>query len=204
MSERSSVSRRVWRGALVALVAVTLGTTTAGATDTGASRPQQEAPAATSRPITSGTDRSAEAEAAPGDVAALAASNLSYNTIEPCRLFDTRQTGDGTIGDGRPVFGYDLGVQGACGLPADGSVKAVMVNAVANTTRGTGYARAVDYPLDPFSGPAVLHFNNGMVSSNAVPLSVCDTSTQTCTYDLTFIVEGGPTHIVFYLIGYFA
>jgi hypothetical protein len=206
MSERSSVSRRVWRGALVALVAVALGTaTTAGASDTGTSRNQQEGPAATAEPITPGSGPAGEAEpAAPGDVAALAASNLSYNTVDACRLFDTRQTGDGTVGAGRPVIGYSLPVQGFCGIPADGSAKALMVNVIAVSTRGTGYVRSAEHPVFPNDGATVLNFNNALVSSNAIPLNLCDTATTTCDFDLGFIVNGGSGHFVFDVVGYFA
>jgi hypothetical protein len=212
MGMRFRVPRRVGRGALIALAVLALGaSTTAGASDTGtagraaAGRQGQQPGAATATPIRAGgaADRSASA-AAPGDVTTLAASNLSYSTVDPCRIFDSRTTGFGTIGAGRPVIGYDLIFRGACGLPADGSVKAVMVNVIAVNTRGTGYVRSTDYPFDPNSGPTVLNFNDNLVTSNAIPLTMCDTSTQACDADLGFIVNLGSGHIVFDLVGYFS
>jgi hypothetical protein len=206
MSTRSSVSRRAWRGALIALVAVALGTsTTAGASETGRSHTSQQDGAATAEPITPGSGPSEQATAAaPGDVTALAASNLSYSTVDPCRIFDTRTTGQGTVGAGRPVVGYSLIFQGLCGLPDDGSVKAVMVNVIAVNTQGTGYVRSADHPFDPNSGATVLNFNNGLVTSNAIPLTMCDTASDPCDYDLGFLVNAGSGHVVFDLVGYFS
>jgi hypothetical protein len=211
MGMRFRVPRRVGRGALIALAVVALGTaTTAGASDAGRSAPAGRATAdqqpggATATPIPSGGASRSASEAAPGDVTALAASGLTYSTVAPCRIFDTRQTGLGTIGAGRPYVGYDLIFQGGCGLPADGSVKAVMVNVIAVNTRGTGYVRAAEYPLDPNSGATVLNFNNNLVTSNAIPINMCDASTAACDADLGFLVNLGSGHFVFDLVGYFS
>jgi hypothetical protein len=211
MGMRFRVPRRVGRGALIALAVLALGTaTTAGASDTGRESPagrattDQQPGGAEATPIPSGGASRSASEAAPGDVTALAASGLTYSTVTPCRLFDTRQTGLGTIGAGRPYVGYDLIFQGGCGVPADGSVKAVMVNLIAVNTRGTGYVRAAEYPLDPNSGATVLNFNNNLVTSNAIPINMCDTATATCDADLGFLVNLGSGHFVFDLVGYFS
>ncbi|HEX8804726.1 MAG TPA: hypothetical protein VF743_11040 [Acidimicrobiales bacterium] len=208
MDMRSRVSRRVVRGTLVALAAITLGaSSTAGASDTDGTRhgaTGQQAGDPQASPITSASEGGPSAAAATGDVTALAATGLSYSTVDPCRIFDTRFTGDGTVGAGRPVIGYSLVFQGSCGLPADGSVKAVMVNVIAVNTSGTGYVRSAAEPFDPNSGATILNFNNGLVSSNAIPLQMCDVATDPCDVDLGFIVNGGSAHIVFDLIGYFS
>ena len=214
MGMRFRVPRRVGRGALIALAVLALGTaTTAGASDSrqsdqtgraGSAGASQQPGGATATPIPSGGASRSASEAAPGDVTALAASGLTYSTVTPCRIFDTRQTGLGTIGAGRPVIGYDLVFRGACGLPDDGSVKAVMVNVIAVNTRSTGYVRAAEYPLDPNSGATVLNFNNNLVTSNAIPINMCDTSTTTCDADLGFLVNLGSGHFVFDLVGYFS
>ncbi len=215
MGMRFRVPRRVGRGALVALAVIALGTaTTAGASDAGQAgsggragraAASQQPDGVTATPITPGSGPSRQAsEAGAGDVTALAATGLTYSTVDPCRIFDTRTTGDGTIGAGRPVIGYALLIRGACGLPSDGSVKAIMVNIIAVNTKGTGYVRATDYPFDPNSGPTVLNFNNGLVTSNGIPLNMCDTSSFTCDADIGFIVNLGSANIVFDLIGYFS
>jgi hypothetical protein len=211
MGMRFRVSRRVGRGALIALAVLALGTaTTAGASDTapsgttGRAAADQEPGGAEATPIPSGGASRSASEAAPGDVTALAASGLTYSTVTPCRLFDTRQTGLGTVGAGRPYVGYDLIFRGGCGIPADGSVKAVMVNLIAVNTRSTGYVRAAEYPLDPNSGATVLNFNNNLVTSNAIPINMCDTATSTCEADLGFVVNLGSGHFVFDLVGYFS
>jgi hypothetical protein len=204
---RTRVPRRMWRGALVALVAIALGaSSTAEASDAGrAAGSQQQDPAATARPITPGSARAEQSTAATaGDVSALAATGLTYSTVDPCRIFDTRWTGAGTVGAGRPYVGYDLRFQGVCGIPDDGSAKAVMVNVIAVITRGTGYVRATDYPFDPNSGATVLNFNDGLISSNGIPIPMCDSSTQVCDWDLGFTVNTGSSHIVFDVLGYFS
>jgi hypothetical protein len=201
----SGTARRMRRGALAALVVTALGLSlTAGANGVGTTRAEgEQAATAKAAPITAGSRTSDGApQAAPGDVVALAASNLSYNTVAACRIFDTRTTGDGTIGAGRPVAGYALVFQGDCGLPADGSAKAVMVNLIAVNTTGTGYVRAAEEPVFPNDGATVLNFNNRLVTSNAIPLNMCDI--DPCEFDLGFIVNGGSGHFVFDVIGYFA
>jgi hypothetical protein len=203
----SGTARRVRRGALAALVVTALGLSlTAGANGVGTTRAEgEQAATAKAAPITAGSRTSdGAAQAAPGDVAALAATDLTYNTVVPCRLFDTRTDGDGPVGVGKQFLGWDLNIQGACGLPDDNSVKAIMVNIIAVNTTGTGYVRAAEVPLHPDDGPTVLNFNNGLVSSNAIPLTMCDIAADLCEFDFGFLVHGGSSNIVFDLVGYFA
>lgn len=134
--------------------------------------------------------------------AAAAATNLTYSTVDACRTFDSRLVG-GPFGRGE---GYFLNMTTACGLPEDGSVKAVMANVIAVNTSGTGYVRAA--PYDPtFTAPAatVLNFNNNLVSSNAVPLTLCDRTVEVCDWDLDLWIPANATsNIVIDIVGYFS
>jgi hypothetical protein len=146
-----------------------------------------------------------KADAAEGSAsssaAALAASNLTYNTVDPCRTFDSRATG-GAFGYGA---GYWLNLLDPCGLPADGSVKAVMANVISVNAVGSGYVRAAAYPAMTNSSATVLNFNNQMISSNAVPLPVCDFSVDVCDWDTEiWIPSASQSNVVIDILGYFS
>lgn len=134
--------------------------------------------------------------------AAAVATNLSYSTVEPCRTFDSRSAG-GAFGFGE---GYFLRFTGACGVPADGSVKAVMASVISVNAAGSGYVRATAW--DPsFSSPGatILNFNNGLISSNAVALPICDVTVLTCDWDLDlWIPAAARSNIVIDVLGYFS
>lgn len=133
---------------------------------------------------------------------AVAATNLTYSTVDPCRTFDSRQV-DGPFGRGE---GYYLDLTGPCGLPTDGSVKAVMANVISVDAAGTGYVRAAAFdPSLPSAGATILNFNNRLVSSNAVPLQVCDVATTTCDWDVDLWIPAQATsNIVIDVLGYFS
>lgn len=173
-------------------------------------------PSASDRPTVAGApaqaSRSGEPQAITGPVAetgvatsadaavALAATNLTYNTVDPCRVFDSRNFG----GPIPPGAGYRIVIASLCGIPFDGTVKAVMVNAIAVNTTGTGYVRAAAYPIEENFQATILNFNNGLVSSNGIAVPICDSSVQACDFDLDFIVNTGSSHIVFDVMGYFS
>ncbi len=52
----------------------------------------------------------------------------------------------------------------------------------------------------------MLNFNDGLVASNALPLTLCDdrVGAFVCEWDVDFVVYGGSTHIVVDLLGYIA
>ncbi len=133
---------------------------------------------------------------------ALTASNLTYSTVDPCRTFDSRQTG-GPFGRGQ---GYFLDVTSPCGLPTDGSVKAVMVNVISVDAQGSGYVRATAYdPTFSSPGATVLNFNDRLISSNAIPLAVCDPAVTVCDWDVDMWIPANATsNIVLDLVGYFS
>ena len=135
-------------------------------------------------------------------MSAAAATNLSYSTVDPCRTFDSRQAG-GPFGRGE---GFFLNMLDPCGLPSDGSVKAVMANVISVDARGTGYVRAAAFdPAGPGPSATVLNFNNRLVSSNAIPLPVCDIATSTCEWDVDLWIPSASTsNIVIDIVGYFS
>jgi len=144
----------------------------------------------------------AQTEAAAAAPLAVAATNLTYSTVEPCRTFDSRTAG-GPFGRGD---GYVLNMTGPCGLPDDGSVKAVMANVISVDATGTGYVRASAHdPTMSSAGATVLNFNNRLVSSNAVPLTMCDTATTACAWDVDLWIPANATsNIVIDIVGYFS
>lgn len=144
-----------------------------------------------------------DASAAEASLAAAAlATNLTYSTVEPCRHFDSRDVG-GPFGFGD---GFFLRFGGFCGVPADGSVKAVMANVISVNASGTGYVRATAWdPTFSSPGATILNFNNGLVSSNAVPLPVCDVTVLTCDWDVDlWIPAAARSNIVIDVLGYFS
>jgi hypothetical protein len=114
-------------------------------------------------------DASGELPNEPGDsVAALAATNMTYTAVDPCRAFDSRQFGP-PFGGGA---GYVIFLTDVCGVPF-GPAKAVMANVIVVNATGTGYVRAFAWETGT-SEATVVNFNNKLVSSNAIPLPVCD------------------------------
>jgi hypothetical protein len=203
---RTRSRRTRWGAAVLAALALGVGVTVALPASAGPAG-QDAAPAAdgpSSEKHSALTTRStADASAADTTVAAAAlATNLSYSTVEPCRAFDSRQAG-GPFGFGD---GFFLAFGGSCGLPGDGSIRAVMANVISVNATGTGYVRATAWdPTFSSPGATILNFNNGLVSSNAVPLPVCDPTVITCDWDVDLWIPAAATsNIVIDVIGYFS
>jgi hypothetical protein len=189
--------------ALAGVIALVLGPTAAADPSAG-DRPVSVAQATdrpASAPITAPSGTASAGDSVAADAVAVAATNLTYNTVDACRAFDSRQFSSSPI---PPNFGFDIGITGGCGVPADGTVQAIMVNMISVGARGTGYVRAAPYPFETNSNATVLNFNGGLVSSNGIPLSICDASVEFCEWDFDFFVFGSSTHIVIDVIGYFA
>ena len=201
-------SRRVrWGATTLGALVLGLAVSTAlpaGAGTSGAERaaePDRDGPTAEAQGPRDAGGQAEAAEAAPLAAAALA-TNLTYSTTEPCRTFDSRQAG-GPFGHGA---GFSLDLLTPCGLPADGSVKAVMANVIAVDAVGTGYVRAAAWePTATAPGATILNFNNRLVSSNAVPLTICDQAVMTCDWDLDlWIPAQARSNIVIDIVGYFS
>lgn len=206
MGMRLRTRRARWGTAALATLALGVGVTVALPAAAGPAG-QDAAPAADGPsseahgPLT--TRSAADATAAEAPLAAAAvATNLSYSTVEPCRAFDSRTAG-GPFGFGD---GFFLRFTGFCGVPADGTVRAVMANVISVNASGTGYVRATAWdPTFASPGATILNFNNRLVSSNAVPLSVCDPTVITCDWDVDLWIPAAATsNIVIDVIGYFS
>ena len=205
MSLRSRRAR--WGAAALAALALGVGVTVTLPASAGPAG-QDAAPAADGPSYQAHgaqtTRSAADAGAADATVAAAAmATNLSYTTVEPCRAFDSRQAG-GPFGFGD---GFFLAFAGFCGLPDDGSVKAVMANVISVDASGTGYVRATAWdPAITSPGATILNFNNRLVSSNAVPLPMCDVAVMpACDWDVDlWIPAAARSNIVIDVIGYFS
>ena len=140
---------------------------------------------------------------APEGVAPDRAGNLTYYTVEPCRLIDTRPS----QGGGGPLPGgwyWDFLASGFCGVPYP-EAKAVMVNIDAVDSWGTGNIRAFAYPT-PLPFAAILTFGAvpqlGQGISNAAIIPICDANVDICYYDMT-IWTSRTTDFVVDVMGYF-
>jgi hypothetical protein len=205
---RPNLPRRAAHGALVALLAVVLGAsstaeahrTATDATSGTAATARQFEPedGARWRPL---THRPTEASGEP--LATAAATNLSYNTVNPCRAFDSR-TSAGRVGQGETYIGYSLQLRGGCGIPDTAAVKAVAANIIVVDTKGSGYVREAAYPIEVNGQATVLNFNNTLLASNESPLPICEPAVATCTWDVDFYINAGSANIVFDVFGYYS
>ena len=128
---------------------------------------------------------------------------LSYASVPPCRIIDTRisQGGSGPIQGGTQ---RNFSVAGLCDVPS-GQAKAVMINISAVNTIGMGNLRAFAYP-QPVPFAALLNY--GIIPglnaiSNAAIIPICDTDVYSCPLDLSIWVST-TTDVVVDVMGYFA
>ena len=185
-----------------ALILVFAASAAAGTSDTAArgSLPAQERGEHADPRKLDNASRQLANEPAAG-ITALAATNMTYTAVEPCRAFDSRLEGP-PFGGGA---GYVVFLTDVCGVPF-GPAKAVMANVIAVNTTGTGYVRAFAFDTGT-SEATVLNFNNKLVSSNAIPLPVCDTDVAPCLDGDTVIYIPPATakaQIVIDVVGFFS
>jgi subtilisin len=133
------------------------------------------------------------------------AGPFKHFTVTPCRLVDTRLAG-GTI----PANGFRsflatgaLGGQGGaanCNIPG-GLAKAVYINVVAVVPAGPGHLTVHPYPLSvPLA--STLNFSALQTIANGVMVSICDTSTNSCTADFTVTMGPAAADLVIDITGY--
>jgi hypothetical protein len=128
------------------------------------------------------------------------ASNLTYYTVNPCRLADSRPS-QGGVGPIWAGWYYHIYAAGTCGVPFP-AAKAVMVNITAVDSWGTGHLRAyayntprpfaatLSYGADPFLGQGI---------ANAAIIPICEFF---CDWDM-IIYTSNTTDIVVDVMGYF-
>lgn len=139
-------------------------------------------------------------------------ADLVYTPLSPCRIVDTRLAGGFMVGGTQRSFfvkgtnGFDTqgGTVGGCGVPA--TATAALLNFVAVSPDGIGNLKGAAYPNPiPVTGSIVNYqaLNPVLNIANAVAFPVCDPSVHTCTFDMTLFTNGGGTHVVVDVLGYF-
>lgn len=136
-------------------------------------------------------------------------NDLVYNPVPPCRVIDTRVVGGrlnnstrNFIVSGGPYTGQG-GSPGSCGIPFP-QATAVVVNFVAVDSLGAGDLRVFPFGTPPPNASVLNYasttFNGGLNIANGIPVQLC----FFCGFDITVLAEGGATHVVADVLGYFA
>jgi hypothetical protein len=133
----------------------------------------------------------------------LADGPFQYNTLAPCRVFDTRNASGPTSGnplqDGAT---QTFEVQGICGIPV--GAKAVTVNITAVSPTGQGHFRLFPSGL---SLPTVstLNFPAGSFAlANGAIVPLADQAVEPEDLSVfTRVVASGTVHLVLDVTGYF-
>jgi hypothetical protein len=126
-----------------------------------------------------------------------------FYAITPCRVFDSRTDGDGTVP--LPKGAHTLRVQGVCGVPA--GAKAVALNVTVVSPTGAGYISL--WPVGA-SEPTVstLNFlaNESALANGAIaPLGPDNAGADDLNYRYAIPSQANGTgHIIFDVTGYFA
>ncbi|HEX5760381.1 MAG TPA: hypothetical protein VF121_14425 [Thermoanaerobaculia bacterium] len=132
---------------------------------------------------------------APEPVAA--AGPFQFHAITPCRLWDTRQAGQGPALTSNVARTFD--VQGVCGVPV--GAKAAALNATITQPSGAGHL--ILFPAIGFvPGVSTLNFVPGepaLANGAIVPLSAApkDLGAQ------AFVTGNGTVHLILDVTGYF-
>lgn len=157
-----------------------------------------------------------------GTEAVLGPAATEFQTIEPCRLVDTRKDGDpsqvgrmsageviafdtaGYVGD---LWFLDQGGVG-CDIPLDGSAVAVELTFTAVEPSGRGYIRAWPAALGPdAAGATVLNYTSGFNPTNSVSVATFYAVFPTTAGEIgvrNVSGVGSTTHLVIDATGYFS
>ena len=122
-------------------------------------------------------------------------SGISYYTLAPCRVLDTRTAG-GPLTSGTP---RNFIITGVCGVPAD--AKVVAVNLTSVTPPATGL---VNLYQGNSAAPAtsVINFSLGKTRANNAIVQIATDGSGTLSATATF-PGGGTLDIVVDVVGYF-
>jgi hypothetical protein len=134
-------------------------------------------------------------------------SDLVYTPVTPCRIFDTRIAG-GPMASGSirsfKVTGDTTSQGGSnCGIPF-GYATAAVVNFVAVNPSAPGDLRATPFGT-PMPLASILNWApvTGLNLANGLVITLCDSSTATCTSDITLQADSSSVQIVADVLGYF-
>jgi hypothetical protein len=134
-------------------------------------------------------------------------SDLVYNEVAPCRIFDTR-LGDATHGflpaNTPRAYAHNqlLAAQGGnaagCGIPTDPA--AIAITLTVTQPAGPGNIRAWRY-LDPVPNASVVNYTNiaGLNLANTTIIPTC----QVCGFDFNVQADVSGTHLIGDVVGYF-
>jgi len=137
-----------------------------------------------------------------GPLSALADGPLSFFTVTPCRLADTRNP-PGANGGPALSAGTNraFSVTGLCGIPSAARAVTLTVTVV----QPTGQGRLTLFPTDEAT-PATSTINfsgNDFATATGVVMPISDISGAVSVF--TFLAAGGGTvHLVLDVTGYFA
>ncbi len=129
--------------------------------------------------------------------------DLTYHTVTPCVLVDTRNTGGAfTPGETRTY-----NVAGSCGVPAwsnniaQAQAVALTITAIAPT--GSGNMKA--YAADVSSTLSVLNFTTGVNVANTTPVALAQTSgVGDIKINVTLNTAGTTVHVLMTVVGYYS
>ncbi len=156
---------------------------------------------------------------APADAQVLGTS-LTYNTVQPCRIFDSRPSSGGTgpigrgqvrtlnvVGSASADFTRQGGHPGGCSIPGflDGrpQAQAVVVNFIAVAPDAPGDLRA--WPSDQAPPDAsVLNYSNGVPNLNIANSIVIPLRRDRQGDDISVAADSAGTHLIADVVGYFS
>ena len=139
-------------------------------------------------------------------------ADLVYTPMNPCRIADTRVAGGflfgSTLRSFHVVGSASLADQGGnasgCGVPVGAT--AAELNLVAVTPDALGNLRGAAFPGPVPVNGAVINYqalNPNLNIANAVIMPLCDPTPQPCDFDIMLFANGGGTHVVIDVVGYF-
>jgi hypothetical protein len=125
--------------------------------------------------------------------------DLTYHTVAPCVLVDTRSTGGAfTAGETRTY-----NVAGSCGVPAWSNniaqAQAVALTVTAITPTGSGHIKA--YAADQTNTTSVLNFVANVNVANTTPVALAQTPG---VGDIKINVSNWSTHVLLTVVGYYS
>ncbi len=138
---------------------------------------------------------------------------LSYASVNPCRIADTRNVGGALsagavrsflVNSGGTAYNYSSqgGSSTGCGIPTD--AKAIFFNIVAVSPTGPGFLRAWPYGTT-LPTASILNFASypGLNVANGVAIPVCDPAVNICSLDLNVQVDQANAQVVIDVLGYY-
>lgn len=137
----------------------------------------------------------------PTGACALSSPALDFFTLTPCRVADSRQSGNGTFGGPAYVAGEKRTIafhDSSCGIPS--TAKAVSINVT--VTGGTVFGNLRLFPAGDGTPPtSTVNWNTGQTRANnaVVPLSFDGRGLLTVQADM----PAGQVHVILDVNGYF-